>query len=191
VIAFTAEHGVPWLLWVRAGTDDALLAAGRAAGLRGAGGPPSTGTSPIEPIDGAPPGLEIIEVDDEAGMRVHRDLAARGFDAPASLFETLTSDASVDDPGFAILIGRLDGAQVSTSLVSVTGTTAGIYNVATPEEHRRKGYVRALTGAVIEAGVRRGCDHAILQSSEAGRSVYESLGFEFLGRYVQLEGPPD
>ncbi len=39
-VAFMAEREVPWLLWVREGIDDGLLAAGRRAGLRDAGGPP-------------------------------------------------------------------------------------------------------------------------------------------------------
>ena len=38
---FMAQRGVPWLLWVREGVDDALLDAGRRAGLTDAGGPPA------------------------------------------------------------------------------------------------------------------------------------------------------
>ena len=74
--------------------------------------------------------------------------------------------------------------------VSVTGTTAGVYNVATPVEHQRRGYGRALTRAAVDEGMQRGCDHAILQSSPAGQPVYEAMGFTHLGYYVQLEGPP-
>jgi N-acetylglutamate synthase len=189
-LAFMASNDVPWLLWVRAGLDEALLDAGRAAGLRDAGGPPVMGWSPIDPPADLRPDLEISVVRDRAGIEAHHDLAARGFDAPLGIFERLVTDATVADPSFALLVGRADGEPVSTAVLSVSGTTGGIYNVATPPEHQRRGYGRALTCAAVDEAVRRGCDHAILQSSSAGRPVYEALGFRELGRYVQLEGPP-
>jgi predicted acetyltransferase len=62
--------------------------------------------------------------------------------------------------------------------------------VATPPEHRRRGYGAAVTWAAIEEGRRQGCDHAALQASELGAPIYRSMGFVDVGQYVQLEGPP-
>jgi N-acetylglutamate synthase len=189
-VEFMAEHDVPWLLWVREGVDDALLDAGRKAGLRDAGGPPAMGWSLIAPPWPPPMDLEISVVDDHTGIEAHRDLTSRAFGIPPEIARRLVCDAMITDPGFAVVLGCVDGEPVSTALVSVTGTTVGVYNVATPAEHQCRGYGRALTRAAVDEGIRRGCDHAVLQSSPAGQPVYEAMGFTHLGSYVQLEGPP-
>jgi predicted acetyltransferase len=72
----------------------------------------------------------------------------------------------------------------------VTGATAGVYNVATPQRFRARGYGEALTWAAIDEGATRDCRVAILQSSDAGYPIYKRMGFVEIGRYLQLEGPP-
>lgn len=72
----------------------------------------------------------------------------------------------------------------------MSGTTAGINNVATHPDLRANGYGAALTWAAVAEGARRGCTHSILQASESGYPVYRKMGYTDLGRYVQLEGPP-
>ena len=57
-IEFMAVAGVPWLLWIREGVDDALMAAGRRAGLRDVGGPPAMGLASIRSVPEPPAGLE-------------------------------------------------------------------------------------------------------------------------------------
>lgn len=188
--AFMAERGVPWLLWVRAGVDDAVLDAGRRAGLRDAGGPPGMVLPAIGSGPAAPDGLEARLVRDPTDVAVFRDLAARGFDMPADIGDILVPDSLVDDPAIAMVIGWSGETPVSCALTSITGSTAGIYNVATPPEFRRRGYGAAVTWAAIEEGARRGCDHSILQASDMGAPVYRAMGFVDIGRYVQLEGPP-
>jgi GNAT superfamily N-acetyltransferase len=189
-IDFMHGNDVPWLLWVRAGVDDDLLEAGRRAGLRDAGGPPCMGLFPIPEAPRLPDRLEIELVTDTSGIDTHVDLGARGFEMPIEILRQLVNENTLAEPDLAIVVGSVDGVPVSTALVSVTGTTAGIYTVATPPEHRRHGYGAALTWAAVAEGARRGCDHAILQASPAGQPVYETMGFTHLGNYTQLEGPP-
>ena len=189
-MSFLGRFGLPWLLWIRQGVDDALLAAARRAGLRESPGPPAMGLSPIPAPPPDTPGVDITLVTDEAGLRTHQDLLTSAFEMPADIARRLMTVGVLDDPGLGVVVARVDDVPVSTALVSIVGTTAGIYNVGTPVVHRRKGYGRAVTRAAIDEGVRRGCDHAILQASEAGRPVYESMEFEHLGRYIHLEGPP-
>lgn len=80
--------------------------------------------------------------------------------------DRLASDATLAAPGVVAVLGSVEGEPVSIALVSVAGTTAGIYNVATPAEYRRRGYGAALTWAAIEDGARLGCHHALPQASE-------------------------
>ena len=189
-IAFMADQQVPWLLWVREGVDDPLLDAGRRLGLTDAGGPPGMALASIGPSPDGPAGLDIEVVDDQPGIDTFCDLAARGFEMPIDFAARLVSEATLAEPGIVAVLGTVAGEPVSVALVSVTGSTAGIYNVATPTEHRRRGYGAAVTWAAIQEGARLGCDHAILQASDMGAPVYRDMGFVDIGRYVQLEGPP-
>ncbi len=187
---FMAAQGVPWLLWVRTGVDDALLEAGRDAGLTDAGGPPAMALASIPPLPPPPDGLQIRVVDDAEMLEACIDVTARGYEMPVEIARLLVSEGIIADPQFVAVLGFVEDVAVSCALVSVSGTTAGIYNVATPTEHRRRGYGAALTWAAVEQGARLGCDHAVLQSSDVGESVYRAMGFVDVGRYVQLEGPP-
>ncbi len=189
-VAFMAEQGVPWQLWVRAGLDDELLAAGRRAGLRDAPGPPVMVLDPIPLIPPIPPPLEVTLVSDEAGIEVHCDVAARGFEMPIEIMHRFVTAALLQDEHVGILVGSVGGEPVSTALVSVSGRTAGVYSVATPSEHRRRGYGAAMTWAAVAEGVRRGCDLAVLQSSAMGKPVYAAMGFTEIGQYLWLVSPP-
>ena len=79
---------------------------------------------------------------------------------------------------------------MTTALLSCTGRTAGVYNVATLATQRGRGFGAAATWAVVAEGARRGCTHAALQSSPDGYPIYRAMGFVDVGRYLQMEGPP-
>ena len=189
-IDFFAERDLPWLLWVRDGVSPALLAAGRAAGLRDAGGPPAMGLAPIGDAPPPPAGLRIEIATTAEELGDHAAMLRDGFGLPQEIIERIVRPELLDVANLAVMVGRVDEEPVSCSLLATSGATAGIYNVATPEPFRGRGYGEALTwGAVIE-GAQRGCSHAVLQASEAGYPIYRRMGFVDLGRYVQLEGPP-
>ena len=184
---FMSEHGVPWLLWVRDDVDDALLAAGRRAGLTEGGGPPVMAMFPLVAPPALPLGLEVRAIVDEAGIDDQVDLASRGFGMPAEVARVMVGPSTLTDPDLAVFVGYVGDVPVSTSMLSVTGSTVGVYTVATPAEHRGRGYGAALSWAAVEEGRRRGCDHAVLQASVDGAPVYRSMGFVDAGRYRQLE----
>lgn len=189
-VAFFGERDLPFLLWVRHGVCPAMLDAGRAAGLRDAGGPPAMGMAPITEAPPAPPELDIEMITTTDGLRDHASTLRDGFGFPQHLVDRIIRPALLDLAEVAIFVGRVDGRPVSTSLMTTSGATAGINNVATVDTFRGKGYGAALTWAAVAEGARRGCTHAILQASESGYPVYRRMGFVDLGRYVQLEGPP-
>ena len=189
-IRFFGDRGLPWLLWVRDNVSPEILAAGRAAGLRDAGGPPALGIMPIPPSPARPSGLHVEIASTPVALQDHGSMLRDGFGMPQEFIDRLVRPGLLDDPAIAALVGRVDGEPVSCSLLAVSGTTAGVYNVATPERFRGKGYGEALTWAVLAEGARRGCTHGVLQASDAGYPIYRRMGFIDLGRYVQLQGPP-
>ena len=52
-----------------------------------------------------------------------------------------------------------------------------IVNVYVAPEFRRRGIARALTQAALDLAEARGIDCVILHASDAGRALYESMGF--------------
>ena len=189
-IDFFGERHLPWLLWVRENVAAAVLEAGRRRGMRDAGGPPGMGLDPLPECPPTPPELNIEIATTLDALVDHASMLRDGFGMSQDVVDRLIQPGLLDEPAAAALVGRVDGTPVSSSLLAVSGTTAGVYNVATPESFRKKGYGAALTWAAIAEGARRGCTHAVLQASPAGYPVYRRMGFSDLGRYVQLEGPP-
>jgi GNAT superfamily N-acetyltransferase len=84
------------------------------------------------------------------------------------------------DPGgpCVLLVGRVDGQAVSTSLGFVGGGAVGLYGVGTVPDARGRGYGSAVTLAAMDWGAEKGADLAILHATELGEPVYRRLGFE-------------
>jgi ribosomal protein S18 acetylase RimI-like enzyme len=83
------------------------------------------------------------------------------------------------------------GCLVGTgTLVEVEGT-AGLYNIATSASARRRGVGRAVTLSLIQLARDRGHRHAVLESSEMGLDLYESLGFRTVCEVQQWLGTPE
>ena len=92
-------------------------------------------------------------------------------------------------PHVRLYSGLVDGVVVATSMLIATGSVAGIYWVATLEEHRGHGYGEALTWAAVGGGREFGCEIASLQASKLGRPVYTRMGFEHVLDYEHLLPP--
>lgn len=189
-ITYFAEHDVPFLIWVREGLDEPLLAAGRAAGLRDAGEVPAMGLRAVEQIPATSSVIEVVIGRDDADLEAHRIVLTAGFEMPNDVADRIIGDGLLQDDDAAIAVGRLEGVPVATALLCQSGTTAGVYNVATVPDYRRQGYGETVTWAVVAEGVRRGCTHSVLQSSPTGYAVYRRMGYQDVGRYMQLTGPP-
>lgn len=74
-------------------------------------------------------------------------------------------------------IAYLGDAPVGTSTIFAAGGVAGVYFVMTVPEARRQGIGAAVTRFGLVEARELGCRVGVLQSSAAGRSVYEGLGF--------------
>ncbi|MEO7372077.1 MAG: GNAT family N-acetyltransferase [Ilumatobacteraceae bacterium] len=137
-----------------------------------------------------PDGLTVEAARTTRALHQHQALLSEGFGMPMEIAERLIRPPILEEEHAVVFIGHVDGQPVSCSLLATSAKTAGVYNVATPERFRGRGYGEALTWSAIEEGARRGCSHAALQASDAGYPLYRRMGFVDLGRYVQLAGPP-
>lgn len=185
--AFYAERRLPFALYFRDATAPGLADACRAAGLVEHWQPPIMVLDPIPADDPPLPDGLTIEVVDAGTYDVYLDTMAAGFGMPLELLAAVRDRSLLGIPGFFGVLGRVDGEPAATSGVYVSDDIAGVYNVATLEAHRRKGYGEALTAAAARIGAEAGCAKAILQASEAGEPVYRRMGYATPDRYRQFE----
>lgn len=123
---------------------------------------------------------------DAADLAVVAQLVSASFGLPEEMArevavpETLEWD---DTEWFTLTRGS---QPVGTSMLFELGTTANVFNVGVPAEHRRHGYGAAATWEVVRRGRERGATLTALLASEMGEPVYERMGFDTVGRLRTL-----
>lgn len=174
---------------LRSGVDDHLIGVITRSGWRDAGAGTMTPGMVAFPIDHlgvrapTPPGFEIRQVSDEAGVEDHRAVVTKGFAVPRRVAVETSGFGLLDVPACTLYVGYLDRRPVTSGMGWRSGRTIGVYTIATVPAARRRGYGEAMTARVVADGIGAGCDVAALQASEAGRPVYERLGFRVDVRY--------
>lgn len=192
-VAFFDRAHVPFLLILRAGVDPAAERAATDRGLRILETLPGMALSPVPDDTGsraAAAGLDVREATDERTLADFHAVLAAGFGLPlAALQQAMGLDVlgSVAGGNF---VGYADGRAAAASVGWMEGETVGVYNVATLEGFRRRGFGEAMTWRAVAAGVESGATLAVLQASEMGRPVYERMGFRTVASYLAYGRPP-
>ena len=86
-------------------------------------------------------------------------------------------------------VAEVDGGIVGTGVLSVNGSVGWIGTIWVEPAWRRRGVGMALTQATIETAESAGCRTLLLVATEAGRRLYEKIGFEVQTWYRMLEAP--
>lgn len=136
------------------------------------------------------PELEIRQVDSPAALADFAEIDAHLWNPPnenVRRFFELTQSSILDAhyPG-RFFVGYCEGRAVACTELHFAAGVAGLYNVATREPHRRRGFARAMVDHALAAAREMGFGQAILQSSPEGQPLYRSLDFEPLGEYVEF-----
>lgn len=90
-----------------------------------------------------------------------------------------------------------DAAVVGTGIACINGPVGWIGTIWTHPDYRRRGIGMALTEAAVDAAEAARCRSLVLVATEAGRPMYERIGFEVRSGYRILEaagtgtGPTD
>lgn len=128
-----------------------------------------------------PSGIEWpSELEISAGAKdfdQHKNLLVDVFELDRTLVDAFVSPQLWTDDSTRTIVGLADGVPVTTALSVSTGKGLAVFNVATHEDHRGKGYGAAATAAVTDPWFDEGVSFATLQSSPMGVSVYDRLGF--------------
>lgn len=130
-----------------------------------------------------PAGLTIRQVADLETFLEWTRTFIPGYELPDAFvdpFYELLAGVGFDLP-IRHYLGYLDGKPVATSTLFLAAGTAGIYDVGTLPEARRKGIGAALTLFPLQQARAMGYTTSVLQSSEMGFSVYQKMGFRHVG----------
>jgi GNAT superfamily N-acetyltransferase len=100
---------------------------------------------------------------------------------------------ATSQPGCRPIVADLDGEIVGTGVGTAHGQVGWVGTIWVAPAHRGAGLGRALTQVVIDGLVDAGCRTLLLVATDAGRRLYERMGFEVQTHYLILEatGLPD
>ena len=188
-IRWVATASVPYRVWVREGMGEELATVPPRHGLaRLERLFPGMVLRPIPAAPSPPPGVAVHRVVDTPGLAEYRGVLVAGGAAP-QFVARLLPQSLLGDPDITLFTATLDGRPAGTALTIKTGSTVGVYNVATLPWARRRGVGTAATRAVVDDGRLRGCELAVLQSSAMGQGIYEAIGFRTAVRYLEFVHP--
>ena len=142
----------------------------------------------------APPresALSVEAVEDTATLAQWSQVLCDSFGAPRPFGESFAEFAVTIGLGplspFRHFLARVNGEPAATCSLFLGAGVAGIYDVSTLPERRKRGLGRLITLAAMHEARARGYRMAILHSSALGAGVYRALGFRdicAIGQYV-------
>jgi hypothetical protein len=142
--------------------------------------PESVALRPVSLVPGAAEGLvDLVEV---TAMVVEADPAAAGED-PERMAASLRAVRPA--PRFYAAVDS-SGAVRGTSSCRVFERDASIFFINTHQDWRRRGIGRSMTAAALHAARDGGATCACLDATEAGASIYLSVGFESAGPMAEF-----
>ncbi|MEY9949734.1 GNAT superfamily N-acetyltransferase [Kitasatospora sp. GAS1066B] len=130
---------------------------------------------PAEPEDVEPwlsPGWVVAW--EETGHLMAIDLTATKLATPEGYTATVQA---VDDVVYVRVLDAA-GEPAAQGQMAVVGETAVVDRVITAESHRRKGLGGFVMRSLANRAVERGADTGVLGATDAGRALYETLGWK-------------
>jgi ribosomal protein S18 acetylase RimI-like enzyme len=112
-------------------------------------------------------------------------ISASGWGDRRQWFEFAVASPAVH----AFVAEAADGAIAATGVATINGPVAWIGTIWVAPEWRGQGLGRRLTEIPIEAAEAAGARTLVLVATDAGRPLYERLGFEIQTEYRIVEAP--
>ncbi|MGI8554674.1 MAG: GNAT family N-acetyltransferase [Dehalococcoidia bacterium] len=149
--------------------------------------------APLEGSIPAVPGLRIQNVEDAETLRAYIDTMTAGFGGgPWALPEILADAAMLRVPDITHYLGVINGVPVATATRVTSHRIAGVFNISTIPNYRKRGIGEAITWRAALDGRQEGCIASYLQASELGEPIYLRMGYRTVATYrTWLSAKPD
>lgn len=109
---------------------------------------------------------------------LYRTTMAAGYEGPAELFSVFSAPSLIGHPSMRAYLCEVEGVPVATSFGVLVDDLVGVFNIAVPPAHRRRGYGWAATAAVLSDAHAAGARTAFLHASPLGVPLYQAMGFD-------------
>jgi hypothetical protein len=178
---FATRPGGPFLFVSAWPTPDLT-----AHGLHLVGYPPLMWRPAGAPLRPPPADVEVVRVHDTATAADFERTLVDGYPIPSLQPVAAGSVLPVfDAAGWHYFVAYVDGEPVATAASFVDATHVRVDMVATIAARRGRGYGEAVTAAATVAAPEL---PAVLIASDAGRPVYERMGYAALWRCTVYDG---
>jgi len=135
---------------------------------------------PIRPL----PKIECVPVGDRSTRQTFGALTAVSFDIPIGIAKAVYEPERAWFGDYRGYVGLADGKAVAIIAIVPTPDALGVYSLSTLPECRRLGYGEALLRAATAVEQQRtGIERIVLQSTDAGYSLYRRLGFNEVAKF--------
>jgi GNAT superfamily N-acetyltransferase len=170
--------GLPHCLQLRPGISPALTELAESRGMVADGEIPLMLMGKPAAIAHAPEaaGLRLRQLRPEEAS-LHTRVTAAGFEAPEEPFLQLMTPDVLRLPGVRCYVGDVGSQPVTTGLGVTLGAFTALFTIATLPAYRGRGYGTAMTARIVADGLAAGAKWSWLQSSPAGYTTYDRLGF--------------
>lgn len=102
-------------------------------------------------------------------------------------YDRLSERGLEHDSPLQHFLGFAEGKAVCTGALFLDGENAGIYDLATLAEHRRKGFGSAVFRFLLQQARQSGYRRGVLQASPDGLGIYRREGFQPVGNVRVFE----
>ena len=130
------------------------------------------------------PKIECTPVADRTTRQAFGALTAVSFDIPMGIAKAVYEPERAWFGDYRGFVGFAGGKPVAIIAIVATPDALGVYSLSTLPECRRLGYGEALLrAAVASEQARTGIKRIVLQSTDAGYSLYRRLGFKEVAKF--------
>lgn len=130
------------------------------------------------------PKLEVRQVVDPASRAAFAHLVSVIFELPFPMTMNMYGADRAWSGEYLGFLGYLGNRAITLAMVSVSEGVCGFYSVGTVLGFRRRGYAEALLREIHRRLQERlSIDACVLQSSTAGRKLYEQMGFREVTKF--------
>jgi GNAT superfamily N-acetyltransferase len=120
---------------------------------------------------------EVTQVTDPRDLVILGDVIGDAFDCSAEWCRNMLGPGFASTPDLEVFAARVDGEIAGVLCTVQVGSTVGVYAVATRRAVQRRGVGASALSFAMGRHLERGAEAFGHHASEAGVTLYESLGF--------------